>query len=196
MERRGQPRSREVLCGRQLGSKRLEKRRGDGDVHTVYLLRHAKSDWSDQTLPDHARPLAPRGRRDAKRIASHLRRRGIEPTLVLCSSAERTRETLDLVRPALGDAPAQIEDELYAAPSDQLLERLRALPEESDSVLVIGHNPGLQELALVLATPSRTLEAKFPTAALATLSVPDATWAQLAAGDAELTEFVVPKQLR
>ena len=168
-------------------------------MHTVYLLRHAKSDWSDQTLPDHARPLAPRGRRDAQRIAKHLRRRGIEPTLVLCSSAARTRETLDLVGPALGAAPAQIEDGLYAAAPDELLERLRALPEQSASVLVIGHNPGLHELALVLATPSRTrgrLEAKFPTAALATLAVTHATWAELAAGGADLTAFVVPKQLR
>src|SRR5438132_587002 len=107
----------------------LEKRRGNGDVH-----------WSDQTLPDHARPLAPRGRRDAKRIAKHLRRRGIEPMLVLCSSAERTRETLELVRPALGGAPVQIEDGLYAAANDELLERLRVLPERSASVLVIGHN--------------------------------------------------------
>jgi phosphohistidine phosphatase len=122
-------------------------------VHTVYLLRHAKSDWSDQTLPDHARPLAPRGRRDAKRIAKHLRRRGIAPMLVLCSSAERTRETLELVRPALGGAPVQIEDGLYAAANEELLERLRVLPEQSASVPVIGHNPGLQELALVLATP-------------------------------------------
>ena len=110
-------------------------------MHTVYLLRHAKSDWLDQTLPDHARPLAPRGRRDAKRIAKHLRRRGIEPMLVLCSSAERTRETLELVRPALGGAPVQIEDGLYAAANDELLERLRVLPEQSASVLVIGHNP-------------------------------------------------------
>jgi phosphohistidine phosphatase len=167
-------------------------------VHTVYLLRHAKSDWSDQTLPDHARPLAPRGRRDAKRIGKHLRERGIEPTLVLCSSAERTRATLELVRPALGAATVQIEDGLYAAATDELLERLRALPEPSASVLVIGHNPGLQQLALVLATPSRTrgrLEAKFPTGALATLAVPHATWAQLGAGDAELTAFVVSKQL-
>ena len=169
------------------------------DVHTVYLLRHAKSDWSDQTLPDHARPLAPRGRRDATRITHHLRQRGIEPTLVLCSSAERTRETLELIRPALGAAPALIEDELYAATKEELLERLRALPEQSASVLVIGHNPGLEELALMLATPSRTrrrLEAKFPTAALATLAVPEAKWARLAAGDADLTSFVVAKQLR
>jgi phosphohistidine phosphatase len=168
-------------------------------VHTVYLLRHAKSDWSDQTLPDHARPLTPRGRRDAKRIAKHLGRRGIEPTLVLCSSAERTRQTLELVRPELGGAPVQIEDGLYAASNDELLERLRVLPEQSASVLVIGHNPGLQELALVLATPGgtrRRVEAKFPTAALATLAVPYATWARLAASDAVLTAFVVPKQLR
>lgn len=168
-------------------------------MHTVYLLRHAKSDWSDQMLPDHARPLASRGRRDAKRIAKHLRGCGIEPTLVLCSSAERTRETLELVRPALGAALTEIEDRLYAASSDQLLERLRALPEESSSVLLIGHNPGLQQVALVLAKPNRKrgrLEAKFPTGALATLAVPHATWPQLAAGDAELTAFMVPKELR
>ncbi len=118
------------------------KLRRGGAVHTVYLLRHAKSDWSDQTLPDHGRPLAPRGRRDAKRIAKHLRRRGIEPALVLCSSAERARETLELVWPALGATPAQIGDELYAASGDELLKRLRLLPEESASVLLIGHNPG------------------------------------------------------
>jgi phosphohistidine phosphatase len=165
----------------------------------VYLLRHAKSDWSDQTLPDHARPLAPRGRRDAKRIAKHLRQCGIEPTLVLCSSAERTRETLELIRPALGAAPAQIEDGLYAASCDELLKRLRALPEPSASALVIGHNPGLQDLALLLTAPTRKrrrLEAKFPTAALATLAVPHATWRELARGDATLTTFVVPKELR
>jgi phosphohistidine phosphatase len=93
----------------------------------------------------------------------------------------------------------QIEDGLHAAANDELLERLRGLPEQSTSVLVIGHNPGLQELALVLATPARSrrrLEAKFPTAALATLAISRATWAQLAASDAELTAFVVPKQLR
>jgi phosphohistidine phosphatase len=71
-------------------------------MHTVYLLRHAKSSWSDPTLADQDRPLARRGRRDAKRVAEHLVRLGIEPELVLCSASERTRETLELVRPAFG----------------------------------------------------------------------------------------------
>jgi phosphohistidine phosphatase len=71
-------------------------------MHTLYLLRHAKSSWADPALPDYQRPLAPRGLRDVKRIARHLVRLGIEPELVLCSSAERTRETLELIRPALG----------------------------------------------------------------------------------------------
>jgi phosphohistidine phosphatase len=167
-------------------------------MRTAYLLRHAKSDWSDRTLADHDRPLARRGRRDAKRIAKHLRRLGLEPALVLCSSAERTRETLELIRPALGGSRVLVEERLYAASSDALLERLRAVPEPVASVMLIGHNPGIQELALALAAAGaerELLAAKFPTGALATLAVLVATWSRLAAGDAELTAFVAPKQL-
>jgi phosphohistidine phosphatase len=168
-------------------------------MHTIYLLRHAKSSWADPTLPDHERPLAPRGRRDAKRIAKHLARLAIAPELVLCSAAERTRATLEVLRPALGKTPTvRLEEELYAASSDELLERLRALPEAVDSVMLIGHNPGLQQLALVLASPSaelERLEAKFPTAALATLTLPNTIWSQLSQDDALLAAYVVPKQL-
>ena len=168
-------------------------------MRTLYLLRHAKSSWSDPRLPDRERPLAPRGRRDAKRIAKHLLRLGIKPQLVLCSSAERTRETLELVQPALGPtSTVRLEAELYAASADRLLERLRDVPDEVASVLLIGHNPGLHDLALVLASAGRELElleAKFPTAALATLSLADATWGRLAQGDAVLAAYVVPKQL-
>ena len=166
-------------------------------MQTIYLLRHAKSSWSDPTLPDHERPLAKRGRRDGKRIAEHLRRSGIEPSLVLCSSAVRTRETVELVRPALGDATVQVEDELYAASAEQLLERLRALPDDVDSVMLVGHNPGLQDLALTLASTGAErarLESKFPTAALATLAVAKPSWRELAEGDAELVAFTIPKQ--
>jgi phosphohistidine phosphatase len=88
-------------------------------MHSLYLVRHAKSSWSDPTLPDQERPLAGRGRRDAKRIANHLLRLGIMPELVLCSTAQRTRETLELVRPALGaTATVRLEAELYAACRD------------------------------------------------------------------------------
>jgi phosphohistidine phosphatase len=168
-------------------------------MHTLYLLRHAKSSWADQGLPDHERPLAPRGRRDGTRIANHLVRLGIEPGLVLCSSAERTRETLELLRPALGaTAAVRVEEDLYAASCERLLERIRALPEAVASLLVIGHNPGLQQLGLFLASTGaelERLEAKFPTAALATLTIPDTTWSRLSKADAVLAAYVVPKQL-
>jgi len=166
-------------------------------VRTLYLLRHAKSSWDDPALPDDQRPLAPRGRRDGKRIAEHLRREEIEPELVLCSSAARTRETLELLRPALGGATILVEDELYGASSDQLLARIRLVPDEVTSVLVIGHNPGLHELALALAAAGdelERLEEKFPTAALATLASTE-PWGRVAPGGATLTAYVVPKQL-
>ncbi|HVN62008.1 MAG TPA: histidine phosphatase family protein [Gaiellaceae bacterium] len=167
-------------------------------MRSLYLLRHAKSSWDDPTLADHERPLAPRGRRDAGRIAAHLLELGIRPELVLCSTALRTRETLEVIRPALGDATVKLEAELYAASAVALLERLREVPEKRTSVMLIGHNPGLQDLALALAPagPGRDrLEAKFPTAALATLTIPAATWQELTPADAVLADYVVPKQL-
>jgi phosphohistidine phosphatase len=96
-----------------------------GDVaassaHVLYLLRHANSGWADPTLPDRERPLAPRGRRDAKRIAKYLRQLGCQPELVLCSAAARTRETLELLRPALGNSAVTLEEELYAASCDEV----------------------------------------------------------------------------
>jgi phosphohistidine phosphatase len=166
---------------------------------TVYLLRHGKSSWSDPALADHERPLAPRGRRDAKRIAKYLLRLGVEPELVLCSSAARARETLELVRPAFSaTSKVRLEPELYGASCDKLLERLRAVTEAVASLIVIGHNPGLQDLALALASASperERLEAKFPTAALATLTVPETSWRELSEADAVVTAYVVPKQL-
>lgn len=167
-------------------------------AHTLLLLRHAKSSWVDPTLPDHDRPLASRGRRDAKRIAKHLAGLECEPELVLCSSAVRTRETLELVRPALGDSKVLFEDGLYGASSDELFARIRVVPDAVGSVMLIGHNPGLEQLALLLASSGdelRGLETKFPTAALATLAV-ETTWSRLAPGDAILTAYIVPKQLR
>jgi phosphohistidine phosphatase len=168
-------------------------------TRTIYLLRHAKSSWDDPGLPDHERPLAPRGRRAGKQMAEHLRETGVAPELVLCSSAVRTRQTLDLIRAALGDTAVEVEDGLYGAGSDDLLDRLRSLPDSTSSVLLLGHNPGLEQLALLLAGSGDELDrlqAKFPTGALATIAVPPAPWSSLNEGDGELTAFVVPKQLR
>jgi len=167
-------------------------------ARVLYLLRHAKSSWADPTLADRERPLAPRGRRDAKKIAKYLRRLGCRPELVLCSAAARTRETLELLRPALGQSSVMLEEDLYAASCDELLARIRLVPDTVASAMLIGHNPGLHQLALTLASVGdelQRLEAKFPTAALATISLAKG-WSRLAPAEATLEAFVVPKQLR
>jgi phosphohistidine phosphatase len=164
-------------------------------VKRLFLLRHAKSSWDDAGLADRDRPLAPRGRRATEVMARHLRDEKISPALVLCSSARRTRDSLEGVGPS---GEVRIEDELYGATEAELLERLRRVPDAVESVMLIGHNPAIQELALGLASGGarlEDLERKFPTAALATLTVPG-TWRELGSGSAELVAFVTPKELR
>jgi phosphohistidine phosphatase len=166
-------------------------------MRRLYLLRHAKSSWKDRSLPDHDRPLAGRGRRAATAMARHLRQENVDPELVLCSTARRARETLERIEPALGVRAVRVDRGLYGAGEDALLARLRELPADAGAVLVIGHNPGLQRLAVVLARPAPAvleLEAKFPTAALATLTVPG-DWRALDPGTAELVAFVRPRDL-
>jgi phosphohistidine phosphatase len=166
-------------------------------MRTAHLLRHAKSSWGEAGLADQKRPLAPRGRRDAARMAHRLAELDAPPNLVLCSSAVRTQQTLALIRPALGQAALEVSDDLYGASAAELLSRLGELPDEIGSVLVIGHNPGLQDLALELAAGGDQrpqLEAKFPTCALATLEF-QGRWGDLAAGACELTGFVIPREL-
>ena len=163
---------------------------------TLYLLRHAKSSWADESLPDLERPLAPRGRRAAQQLAQHLRGHPIAPEVVLCSPALRTRQTLELIQPSLG-VPAEvlIEDDLYGAGEDQLLARLRSLPGDVSGVLLIGHNPGIQDLAVFLVgggADRDQLRAKFPTAGLATIEVPGG-WAKLGPGKAKLVAYRVPR---
>jgi phosphohistidine phosphatase len=165
---------------------------------TLFVLRHAKSSWDDPGLGDHERPLAPRGRRAALQIAAYLRPHEISPALVLCSTARRTVQTLEAAAPG---GEALIEPDLYAASPSELLARLRQVPDPTTSVMLIGHNPGLQMLVLTLAGHRRrgdpnlaAVANKFPTAGLATLSL-HGGWSDLRAGGAELTGFVRPKDL-
>jgi phosphohistidine phosphatase len=164
----------------------------------LYLLRHAKSSWKEPGLADHDRPLAGRGRRAAKAIRRHLQDQGIEPELVLCSTARRARQTLEGIEPALGRGGIRVEAELYGAGPADLLARLQEVAAAVGSVMVIGHNPGLEELAVLVARDGslvRELEAKFPTGALATLAFRGADWAALDRGTAELIEFIRPRDL-
>jgi phosphohistidine phosphatase len=168
-------------------------------VRTVVLLRHGKSSWSDSTLADVDRPLAPRGKRASRKLARYIQRKRIQPALVLCSPSRRTRQTLEAVEASLGKRCAvEVDPQLYGASEQELLERLHALPESVSSVMLIGHNPGLHNLALVLASQGADLpqlEEKFPTGALATLVVRSESWTALGPGAAELVDYVVPRQL-
>jgi phosphohistidine phosphatase len=158
------------------------------------LLRHAKSSWSDSDLDDHERPLNGRGRRAAAQMGRYLREHELVPELVLCSSALRTRQTLDLL--ALGDRPVvRIEDVLYAASASTLLGRLRLVEDDVGSVLLIAHNPGIQDLARSLTGGRGGIGEKYPTGALADLEVDAASWEQLGPATATLHAFVAPKDL-
>jgi phosphohistidine phosphatase len=168
-------------------------------VRTVVLLRHGKSSWSDTTLADIDRPLAPRGERASRKVAKYIRRERIQPALVLCSPSLRTRQTLEAVAAALGKrCTVEVVPQLYGASEEDLLEQLQALPASVRSVMLIGHNPGLHRLALGLASRGAhlpQLAEKFPTGALATLLVRNNGWAALVPGAAELVDYVVPRQL-
>jgi phosphohistidine phosphatase len=128
----------------------------------LILLRHAKSDWPD--VPDRDRPLAKRGRRDAPRIGRWLHQHGYQPDVVVVSAATRTRQTWDLVAPELGGSPAvHFEPRAYAASALTLLYLAQELPARYRTALLIGHNPGLSELATSLAAPPESGSATGPT---------------------------------
>jgi phosphohistidine phosphatase len=158
---------------------------------TLYLLRHAKSSWDDPGLADHDRPLAQRGRRNAEALAAHLRTARIVPELVLCSTAQRARETLAAVLPAFdGETEILVERGLYGSSAEELVERLRAVPDSVGSTMVVAHNPGLEELASRLAgdeAPER-----LPTAALVELVSGD-TWATLGESPCRVVSTTAPR---
>jgi phosphohistidine phosphatase len=160
----------------------------------LILLRHAKSGWPDG-VPDHDRPLAGRGRRDAAAIGRWLRDRGYLPDAVVCSTALRARQTWELLAPQLGPQarPAVTFQPLaYAASADGLLRLARELPGRCRAALLVGHNPGLAELAAGLA--GQLPGGRLPTAAVAVLEVAG-DWQALAAGQARLADFAVPREL-
>jgi phosphohistidine phosphatase len=168
-------------------------------MHMLHLLRHAKSSWKDD-VEDHERPLNKRGREAARLIGAHLPGAVEAIDLVLCSSAARSRQTLEL---AIAKFPARppclVEDSLYLADCDKLVDRLRQLDESCGNVLLIGHNPGLRDLAVALAEPdssrSRGLAAdKFPTGARASFEVAG-RWSGIAGLRHRLIDYTTPASL-
>jgi len=171
-------------------------------LKTVLLLRHAKSSWDEVALPDSHRPLAPRGRRTAPRVGAHMGQHGLIPDQVLCSSAQRARETWELVSEHLGDTmPVEIRDDLYHASPGSLLTTLQTLSPSVDTVLLVGHNPTFEELALGLAGQGpedlmADLRQKYPTGALAVIDFLVEDWDQVGWGAGYLKDFIRPRALR
>jgi phosphohistidine phosphatase len=169
-----------------------------GCVKRLYLLRHAKSAWDDPSLRDRDRPLAPRGRKAAKRIGRWAKKHRIRPQLVVCSTAVRAEQTLERVLPGLGEPAVWFEVTLYAAEAETLLGRVQVLPDEVDEAMLVGHNPGLMDLLLLLAGPGelrKRAAVNVPSGALAELEVDVGRWADVSPGKAMLTRFVVPREL-
>jgi len=171
----------------------------------LYLLRHAKSDWANKDLDDFDRPLSDRGISAAPRIGAYMREHGYLPDLIKCSSALRTRETLARVLACLAPTPKILYSRsLYLAEPKTLLEEIRQTPRSCESVLIVGHNPGMGTLALALAAvPSddeedvrkERLEERFPTGGLAVLDFNVNDWRAVKPLSGRLVDYVRPKEL-
>jgi phosphohistidine phosphatase len=170
-------------------------------MRTLMLMRHAKSSWDQPELDDIDRPLAPRGQETAPLIARCIKESKWQPDLVLCSPAARVRETWQLMTPVLGrPIDCKTLRTIYLGAPSRLLEALRRAANEVETLMLIGHNPGLGRLAAGLcgAGPKKQLErmrSKFPTAALAVIEFDVARWDQVAPGAGRLRAFVRPKDV-
>lgn len=160
-------------------------------VKTVYLLRHAKSSWDDPELADFERPLNARGRNAARFIGRLMHERGIVPGSIICSPAKRARQTAELVGETGGLQTPTFDERIYAASPLILLDLLRETAARTESVMIVGHNPGLGDLVRILTGRSETL----PTAALVRIDLGPEDWPEIDPGSGELAFIVRPKDL-
>ncbi len=164
-------------------------------MRRLILLRHAKSD-RPAGVRDLERPLNKRGRRAAPAVGARLAEEGLRPDLALVSPATRTRETWAAVKEALGNPPEETVPEIYEAAAEDILAAVRRAPEEAGTILVVGHNPGLGDLAAMLAGAGpkglrALLATEFPTAAFAVIDFDGA----IAPGRGRLEHFVRPRDI-
>lgn len=178
---------------RPSGARSLSKR--------LILLRHAKSAWDNQDIADFDRPLSNRGRKAAPIVGAYLARKHYVPELVLCSSAKRASETLELVMAGWPKPPAIKKlKSLYLAMPREMLKRLQGADQEYGSVMLVGHNPGIADLANWLAHDGgpgvrAALARKFPTGAVAVIDFDVGDWREVDAETGRLVDFATPKQI-
>jgi phosphohistidine phosphatase len=161
-------------------------------MKTLLLLRHAKSSWDQPSLRDYERPLADRGRRDAPRMGKALKERGPLPDSIICSPAARARETLAAFQKAaeIGTEP-KFDEGVYGATSAELMGIVRKLPDGSGCALMVGHNPGFEDLVSRLSGTAEHM----PTAALACITFDVDRWGDVEDGEGRLAWLMTPKTL-
>jgi phosphohistidine phosphatase len=170
-------------------------------MRRLMLLRHAKSDWAKPGLRDHDRPLNPRGREAAPKMGAYMVRHALLPDLIVASTAKRVTETLDHLLPAFERPPKIVsEPRVYDAGANALFGIIKEAPRAAHSLLLVGHNPGMGELAALLIASGdvearQRLIEKFPTAALAVIDFAFDDWAKLHPRAGRLDRFVVPRTL-
>jgi phosphohistidine phosphatase len=168
-------------------------------MKTLFLLRHAKSD-REAGVEDFDRPLARRGREAAARMGAHMRTHDLRPDLILCSSAARASQTAALVLTELGSVPIEHRRSLYLASAAGLLREARQTEDAVGSLMLVGHDPGMHNLAIALAGDGdadvlASLRAKLPTGALVHLAFDESSWRDVAEGEGLLKGFIRPRDL-
>lgn len=167
-------------------------------MRTIYLLRHAKAESASGTDHDIDRKLAPAGREACGVIGSYMKEKKYKPDFVLCSAASRTHETFELTMEAAGMSPPyQMDKKLYTTTVEQIIGRLHLLSDDIESVMVVGHNPVMHQLALTLASPAESdmrsmLEMKYPTGALTVLHFTVDFWSDISHWKGELADYMMP----
>ena len=164
-------------------------------MRTVYLMRHAKSDWDASYVGDHERPLSARGFKSARRMGKFLARTADLPQLILCSSAVRTRQTLETASREGGwsDIPVLVENELYLTSQERVMTRLRSLPNDLSSVMIIGHEPTTSVLAGLLIGSASI---RVPTGTCSRIDLYVENWEDVRAACGTLEWHVTPKILK
>lgn len=170
-------------------------------MKTLTLLRHAKSGWDDKVARDVDRPLNGKGKRAAACVGRHWRSLGLAFDRIVASPAVRVNETIAELSDGYGESIVPVIDRrIYLASAVTLLDVIHELPESMERVLLVGHNPGLEDLVLMLVPDTAsdalrdTVEDKFPTASTAELTF-DGTWADVAQNKGTLTRFIRPRDL-
>jgi len=169
-------------------------------MKSLTLLRHAKSGWDDPVSRDFDRPLNPRGRRAARTVGLEMKAQGLAFDLVLASPARRVIETLAEVGAAYGALEPEYDERLYLASTATLLEIVRGTPDQVERLLLVGHNPGLEELALRLSSRDEgglrgEVEVKYPTGTIAEIGLPVEHWAQVKERTGKIVRFIRPRDL-